>query len=243
MPVLSSLNTLAVSDLITDAFDTIGIGGDGETLSAESMQRGLRTLNRMLDSFNSERLSMYEVRRETFAVVAGQQNYSVGPGGDFDTQRPQKLEFATWIDSTGTEYPVRVLTLQEWNRIAVKSQTGDRMTSVYYEPTMPQGTLHCYPVPTGTGTLVLGTWQQFDRFTDINQQVQLPPAYEEAIVNHLAVRLAPSYGQEAPTTVVQLAIKSKANLKRMNAPTIEMRCDPAITGRGCFDIRTGGFER
>jgi hypothetical protein len=41
-------------------------------------------------------------------------------------------------------------------------------------------------------------------------------------------------------TVLDTAVKAKAAIKRLNSPTLELRCDPALTGSaGAFDWRTG----
>src|SRR5689334_11017135 len=161
MPVLSSQPaTVTVADLVRDALLDLGVLSGQEQPSGGMLKDGVRYLNRMLDAWNAERLTVYSVRRETLACD-GSQSYDIGPNGDLDTDRPTKLEFAFWVNTDGSEVPVRILTQDEWNRITQKTQAGTAVTDVFYDPTMPTGTL--YTFPQASGSLVIGTWTPLAR--------------------------------------------------------------------------------
>jgi hypothetical protein len=236
---------VTIGDLIFDALLDIGEVEEGATLTATQAKLSLRRLNRMLDSWNAERLCAPAIMRETFPLTTVAA-YTIGRGADFDTTRPPRIEFAEFQDATGVKTPVTVRTVEEWEALTSVSptQTGDRVTDIYYEATPGVGTINVYPTPTAGGSLVLGTWKQLTRFDSINDQVALPPGYEEAIVAHLTIRLAPSYGKSASAETVQIATLTKANLKRVNKTGIKMNSDDALLGRRYgYDIRTGDFRR
>ncbi len=90
MPTQTAVSFNALG-LIKAAFLDIGaISAQGQ-LTAYMGQDGLRRLNNMVSSWATMPLTFPFVSREVFPIVANQNTYTIGPGGDFDTVRPQSL--------------------------------------------------------------------------------------------------------------------------------------------------------
>ncbi len=90
MPAQTAVSFNALG-LIKAAFLDIGaISAQGQ-LTAYMGQDGLRRLNNMVSSWETMPLTFPFISREVFPVVANQNTYTIGPGGDFDTVRPQAL--------------------------------------------------------------------------------------------------------------------------------------------------------
>lgn len=85
-----------VRDLITDALILLGVASAEETLSAADLQLGMRSLNRMIESWATERLILFHPVREVFELAAGKADYTMGTGGDFDTVRPMDIMGAAY---------------------------------------------------------------------------------------------------------------------------------------------------
>lgn len=86
-----SFNALTV---IRAAFFDIGAISAQGTVTAYMGQDGLRRLNNMISSWANMPLTFPAILREVFPIVANQSTYTIGPGGDFDTVRPQEINGA-----------------------------------------------------------------------------------------------------------------------------------------------------
>lgn len=231
-----------VRDLIKGSMRLIGAIATGETPSAEELQDALTVLNSMVDSWSLERLNIYAIAREEFTLIPGQQSYTMGPSGNFNTTRPLKIEKALLQDQSSNpklELPIQILNLDEWASIAVKGTQSSIPTKLMSEGTDPLETVNVWPTPNTANKLVLYTWKPLTSFADLNTNIALPPGYFRALRYNLAVELCPEYGKSASTEIVAGALESKANIKRKNIRPEYLKCDPALVSRGKFNIITG----
>lgn len=79
--------------IITLALKQIGALGVGQTPGAEDINDAFDILNLMLGQWANKRLMVFR-EADVACVATGALSYSVGPGGDFDTLRPDKLSGA-----------------------------------------------------------------------------------------------------------------------------------------------------
>lgn len=80
--------------LILGAFEIIQVYQPGEVPGADQMQGALGRLNRMLGSWAVQPLTIPVIAREVFPITADVGVYTIGPGGDFDTTRPNRVTAA-----------------------------------------------------------------------------------------------------------------------------------------------------
>jgi hypothetical protein len=191
--------------------------GTGETPTADEITDGLDALNAMLDSWWLERMAVFAIQERLFALTVGTQNYPIGPGAvaPFNVERPVKIETA-YVRVSGVDYPLSVIDYDRWTSIGYKANQGIPQW-VYYEPTVPEGELFLWPIPSVAMTLYLGSRLRIQSFTTSNDAINMPPGYVDALCFNLAVKLAPEYEREVPAVVGAEAIKTMANLKRLNA--------------------------
>jgi hypothetical protein len=232
--------SLSGKQAITDALDLLGANDVSEDPETAIITRDLRTLNMMLDSWNTEKLVTYAMTQFSADLVPSQQSYVIGDGADFDTTlRPPKIEDGeAWIRVNGTDYPLKSDTVEEWAAIPIKTQTGVPC-EILYTADKITATIEFYRIPDQAYTFLL--WQRtlLAQIADADTVFYLPPGYAEAITNHLAIRLAPKHGKSVPAEVVEVATNAKASLKRLNMTVQTMACDTAVLGRGFFDINSG----
>lgn len=227
-------------DLIKAAMRKIGAVASGETPSADELSDGLSAFNAMLDSFSNERLVIPSVTEETFPLIAGQATYTMGPNGDFNTTRPMAILLANMIDQDLAEYPIALITLEDWAQITVKNTQNPLPTKLYVEDTYPKETLHFWPVPSAVRSVILRTWKPLTTFTSLSTSISLPPGYEEMLVYNLAIRMAPEYGKAVSAEVSQIALDSKENIKRKNVKVSALSANPAGTSQtNTFNILIG----
>jgi hypothetical protein len=199
----------------------------------------------MLDAWSAQRLQVYAVTRSVQTLTPAKAAYTIGPDvtADFNAPRPARLEDARIISGGGgtIERGLEILTPARWAAIPLKTLSG-LPSKIYYETSIPLGTLRLWPVPVSADSLVLYTWQTLPQVVAGTDNLVIPPAYHEALMYNLAIRLGTEWGKPARQDLLELAAESLAVLKSFNAPTYEATVDSALLGRRVFDIMTGDYR-
>src|SRR6266566_4049083 len=115
---------MTVRDLIFSSLRLIGVLSEGEAPSAQQQTDAFDALNIMLDSYSTNNLMIPAIVVETFTCVAGQQTYSMGPGGNFNTSRPTRIVNAETVVLGATPrqtLPLKVINIDQFSSIFVKS--------------------------------------------------------------------------------------------------------------------------
>lgn len=234
-----------VLDVINRSLRLIGVKESGESLPESEANDAFEALNSMMDGWNTESLMIYNLKTISKYTTAGKGSYTIGPSGDFNTTRPQRIESALINDDgsdDGTDWNIEIIKNEQYKKIWQKSIESTYPSYLYYEPSYPLGVIKLYPVPAETYLFIeLQVWNQIAAFTAINDVIAFPPGYERMIVYNLAVEIAPEYDQEASSTVQKIAVESKANIKivnNKNIPTLRSPMNNIGSGSGGdFNIR------
>lgn len=231
---------MKVSDLILLAAKDIGVVSKTQPLSADEQFDAFLILNMMLDSWQAERLLIYENRRSVYPLVAGQQAYTIGVGGNFNAARPLWIQDAGLVNTAYTpnfELPIRILTIDEWASVTLKGQAATQSWYLYNDYAYPLSTLSFWPVP-GAGTLSVALYvpTAISQFATVNDLVAFPPGYAEALRFNLAVRLCPSFGRQVDPVIGGLAVESLARIQRSNKRLDTLGVDNALIGEGGHSV-------
>lgn len=243
---------MTVQDLVSAAMKRIGVLAAGETPQSEESTDGLLRLNSLIDSLSNERLTIYTITCTPWTIAGNDGSYTVGASANINTTRPQSALFidrVSYIDTAQSpdfEYPLIMLTPNEYAAIGAKYQTNTTPYAWYYNPTYPTGTLTLWPVPTRndlTGAFYAPT--PVSQFASLATTISLPPSYERMLTANLAVELCPEYGQPVHPKLQQIADDSKAAIKIANYQPLKLQCDSALVGNGDrgagWDINTGSW--
>lgn len=248
--------TTTASVLIRGAFETIGVLGEGQTLDASKGADGFRRLNLMLRSWSLQNLTIPVTVREVFDLVTDQGGpdnpYTIGDGGDFDTDRPPTQNslvgaglILTSSDPT-VEIPRAIYTDTMYQQTQIKDLASGGSgvpTGVYYNPTYPLGKIYLWPVPSSDeNDLALYLRKPLSAFASQTVEVDLPDGSEEAIEYNLAVRLCGPYSVPVDSDVKAMAKMSLGMLKRANYHLYDLTQDPAFarSHAAYYNIVTGG---
>lgn len=261
-PVASATKTInnigqlyTANDLVRAAMRLIQVSAVDVDLTASELKDGIESLNRMLDSWSLDELMLYQVIREPFELISGQNPYTIGLGGDFDTLRPTKIVGAYLTLNNGSipvDYPMNVLNYDDYNAIRLKTLSTNFPNYIYYQPSFPLGQILIYPVFTpndpatiGPAYITLTSWKPLPLVSDPTATLELPPGYWEAIVFNLAVRIAEEYQFDIRPTTVALATEALKRLKRMNQRTQTLNTDVALmnTSQLRYNIYADGYGR
>jgi hypothetical protein len=215
---------VTIGDAITAALTDLGLVAAGEVPAPEDSALALARVNDWLDALTTEGLALFGRTRTTWALTAGVSSYTVGVGQTVNVAPPggpEAIENLGYLDTSQspvTEYLLgRPLTEDAYAAIAQKTFASTYPTAWYYRPGATTGTLVAWPVPTST-TLqgVLYTATPLAEFTGLAETLALPPGYRRFIRTNLAVELAPAFEVQPSPVTIELAIASKAAVKRAN---------------------------
>ena len=238
------MTTYSCYQQIVGAMRLLGVLAEGETPSAETANDALFALNQMIDSWNTERLSVFSTEDQIFNWPSGQRNRTLGPTGDFVGNRPVLLDDSTYFrdPQTNVSYGIKFINQQQYNGIAVKTVTSTYPQVIFTNMTYPNIDMVIYPVP-----LRLLEWHfiSVQKLTEpalLSTEMSFPPGYLRAFRYNLACELAPEFGVEPSPTVSRIAMYSKRNLKRINNPDDIMALPYSIVGnRQRFNIYAGNY--
>lgn len=232
-------------DMITDSLFQLRVYAPGEPLSAADAALGLKSLNDMLDSWSNETLSCYTILEQSIQMVVGQQQYTVGPGGNLNGTRPLKIidgpGAAYIMDTNNNRYPVNVVPRDKWNEIGSPKVNSNVPDTLFYDPKFPLGILNLFPVPNIGWTLFFDSYLQLVEFAGLTTQISLPPGYVEAIQTNLAVKLKRYFkSAQMDPDLLMAAREAKGNIKRTNLRENIAEYDGEIVARadGSYNIYT-----
>lgn len=193
--------------IIRRAMQKVGILTKTETPSSDEAQDGLDTLNDLIASVTNNSLMVYVRNVEQFSLTSGQSTYTIGPGADFDTSRPVAIVSAVARNGT-VDYPLIKISDTSYDEdIGVKTISGIP-DSYYYNNAYPTGSITLYPVPSSNYQLLLRTEKPMTTLT-LDDELVLPPGWNNFLIYQLAVMLAPEYGQQIDPAIQELANISK----------------------------------
>lgn len=118
----------------------------------------------------------------------------------------------------GLDYPISVVSLEEYESIGLKSLNGPWPKVVYYQPSEILGTIYVWPNP-AQGEMHCFASTLFRKFQTYFDTIQLPEGYNMALRWNLAERLMPMYGKANEIQIAmiqQYAAQSKSTVKRTN---------------------------
>lgn len=214
---------MTVSQLLYDALRLAGVVQlAGRTASTAEMDDAFRALNNLVDGWNAEKLSVYAIERQVFALAANTQSYTIGTGATWNTPRPPKIEAAHVIVGTPSiEREVAVLPAVAWAAIPFKGESSNLgPQNLCYEALIPSGKVWVHPIPSASMSIALFVWGQIAAFASQASNVDLPAGYARAITYNLAIELAntPRFRRfPMDPNVAALAAKYKAEIQAKNA--------------------------
>jgi hypothetical protein len=231
-------------ETINGALRLLGVLAEGETPSAETSQDALRAMDQMVDSWNTERLSVFSTQDQVFTWPAGILNRTLGPSGNFVGNRPILLDDATYFKdpSTGVSYGIKMINQQQYDGIAVKTVSSTFPQVLFTNMTYPDIDMFIYPRPTRDLEWHFISVEELTQPATLDTVLTFPPGYLRAFRYNLACELAPEFGVEPSPQVQRIAMTSKRNLKRINNPNDIMSMPYSIiASRQRYNIFAGNY--
>jgi hypothetical protein len=231
-------------DQINGALRLIGQLAEGETPSAATSQDALTALNQMIDSWNTERLSIFSTQDQIFSWPPNVISRTLGPTGDFVGNRPILLDDSTYFrdPSSGISFGIKIINQQQYDGIAVKTVTSTYPQVIWINMSYPDIEMYVYPVPTKVLEWHFVSVEELTQPATLATNLAFPPGYLRAFRFNLACEIAAEFGVEPPPQVKRIAMSAKRNIKRINNPDDIMSLPYSIVGtRQRFNIFAGTY--
>jgi len=235
--------TYTAGEQINRALRLLGILAEGETPSASMSNDALMAMNQMIESWNTERLSVFCTQDQVFNWPSSQIKRTLGPTGDFVGNRPVLFDDATYFKApSGVSYGIKFINQQQYDGIAVKNVTSTFPQVIFANMTYPNVEMYVYPMPTQTLEWHFISVQELTQPATLDTQLNFPPGYLRAFTYNLAMEFAPEFGVEPSPQVQRIAMTSKRDLKRINNPDDVMALPYAlVANRQRFNIYAGNY--
>jgi hypothetical protein len=207
---------------------------------------------------------------ETSVVSTGANWYTIGRGLDFNVARPDKIH-AAWVTigpgSFGddgavlaeelpfplgaqsvsrtpnmVDIPLSIIEAKEdWSHITIKDLKSIP-SAVFYDSAWPTARVYFYPVaPAGLYEMHLLVKASLPDYDSLQNTLDLPPEYTDAIVSNLACRIVIASGGQISPFLAGQARAALATIRLANAQIPLLGMPAALTHhRGDVSSWTGG---
>lgn len=199
--------------------------------STEWVNDAFSILNVMIDSMNAVAGMHYGIKRNVYPLTQDIQDYTIGPGGDFEHATVDEI-IRAGVVYQNIEYPLGVMGV--YNRADwTYTQTSSLPSSVYLErgtPSPTLGTLSYLYKPYVPMDTTLYLREPISGFQSLDDEVLLRPGYLQYLQYNLAEELALSWPQSnMQPKAHQIAARSKQALLAINSHPNMMACSPDFT--------------
>jgi hypothetical protein len=236
-----------VKELIQDSLTMLMVYSPDTVLTALESNTAIRALNGLIESLNNENLIINAVTKEDFTLVGGQDAYTWGTGGDFNSARPTVIKACTAAVTSvsgNVDFPVPIIQYDSYAVIKMKTLQTNYPQYVYADGGYPLNTLYFYPVPSSAVPVTIYSYKSLPEFTNSSDPIVFPTGYYRMFVALLAIELAPSYQVAASQSIIDIATQAKQNVMLTNKKILTMQTDPALVGHGgrynIFSDKSGG---
>lgn len=215
-------------EYISDALAAAGLGKPGQTPIATTAQHARRVHKRMVESWSSNRLRLFNIPEALYAMQANKGTYTIGPDAtaDFDTtaglySRPVFIQAARVIVGTARRWPLNILTRPEWDLAQNRTQSDpDGPLDLFYDFNVKLGAINVAPKPTGAQPLYISQWNSLRFFGEDELDADLddfyPGEYIRPTMLGLAMELCQAYTRPVSQELVGLFQDAIAPIEKMN---------------------------
>jgi hypothetical protein len=243
---------ITARDMITKSLKLLGIGAEGETLTAAMLNDGLDSLNLMLSLWGARNLMTLAEIQENFNLTALQSTYTIGVTSialptDLNTTKPYRICSAFIRDSSAIDSPISLISREEYNAVPIKTTPGrpDRLAQYpgATQQTNQVMTLYLYPTPDASTiyTLYLYSEKPLTWIATLDDLINvMENVYIAAFIPNLALALAPEYGVTPLATVINMANDTMSAIENINSAQKRTIVDLDLPKPETGNIMTGG---
>lgn len=241
---------MLISRTINDALIEIGVINPTDEATPQDHEYGLRTLNRIIDSYNTQSLLITyledialqapytvnecEVTPDQLTTKQWNNTVTIGHCQEINMEAPAEISEVFWRQGS-TDYASSVMTYNQWAEITTKGNTGiprrhyiQKMNSnnvkLYFDYIPQEGLeLHIMAKRPYTGKNSNGN--EYLPTDDIAWSF----GFEKMLMKRLAIELAPSYEITPSAVLISTAQEAENNVRRYNSEPITLSSDVSLS--------------
>jgi hypothetical protein len=246
---------VTILDLLSEALITCGIIGPYDDVKDALAAVAFKALLGMVDTATADPAKTFTRSFAAYTLTPGKYIYIIGPSAvalgltppitvDFDAPCPTSIEQANIINLSVPAFPIRtplyVMTDAEWSAISLLNAPTPIPKDLYFDNNFPTGNLYLHGIPNAANQLEIWTRQPLTVYSAYTDTFLLPPAYYEAYLYGLCMRLYPRFGKTPDPTVTALLKDALRILESANLDVPILGLDSGLPGGKppYFDART-----
>lgn len=237
-----------------------GVIGLGQSAPQQTINLAIIRLNWLIQQWNTKRWFAFRLA-DIAAVSAGQQAFTIGPGGNFNIlsdfnadfnsdfgsgqpygTRPRKIERAysrllAASPAQPVDFPLTpILSREDYANVRLKSQTNFP-THFFYDPQVPLGLVYFWPIPLpGQFEMHVLIRQPLLSIQGLDDVILLPPEYFMAIELTLARWLRSAAKLPVDPELQALCRNAVNSVKNNNTAIANLTMPENLTRAGIYNI-------
>lgn len=173
------------------------------------------------------------VRLNSTGVPSAFPDFNNDFGNDFSVEGVGAPSTAT---SQTVDYQLaQLFSYEDYSRVTLKGLNSFPY-AFFYDAKYPTGNIYIWPIPSASYEIHLIIKSTLQTFSNLTDEVLLPPEYEEAIYMNLAIRLAVIYQTLASRELVALAKVALNTIKNANAQIPELGMPRGLITSGPYNF-------
>lgn len=217
-------------DVIKAALRLGGAIATGETPTSDELNDGLIVANDLLEIWTTQNLAVFGSADLTFNSIANQKDYTIGPTGQWVTDRPVRINQRPYCTVGGVNFPIDIIGQSDYDEISLPTQPGQIVERMQYINSNPNGIISLWPVPNAVIPITMNIDRVLTQLPDLVTAMIFPPGYLLAFKYMLCTMLMPDYGRQAPNDVKTIAASAFGDIKRANKVKRTANYDVALVG-------------
>jgi hypothetical protein len=192
-----SIYELSRDNIIAAAMRKCGRLAKGQSPDSTDLTNGMQALNAIIAEFQTLGMPLWARAEYNLTMVAGQRDYTFGVGQTINTAFPLHVQGVVLANASGGAVRTLFPEARDDFNLLNRTSTGTPV-SFTYQPKVNQGVLSLWPLPDANAVsdyTVRVTYQRpFDGFTSASETPDFPQEWQNALIYHTAVALAPEFG-------------------------------------------------
>lgn len=162
--------------IVTFAMRDAGLLSKGQEPLSEDYVDGFQRLLDIINFEQTQGIKLWLQEDMGFALIAGQQTYSLGPTGNVVMTKPLRVLQGYSLNTSGTARPLTQISRDEWTRLSQKNETG-AINSFFVDKQYNQLNVNLWLIPDNIAaqeSLQLVLQQQAYNVATITELLQFP---------------------------------------------------------------------
>ncbi len=224
---------MKVNQTINDALIHLGVIDATENPTAEDTSFALRALNRILDGYNTQNLTIPYTKHTVYPNTSWTSSQvEIGTIKEIDAPMPQSIDQLSFRDDTpdGIDYNCTKMTQTEYEQITYKGVVAIPSKYFYHQTEAGVVTIYLNAIPQSGLKMVIYGKEPFSTSLKVTDDVEWGTGVEKMLMYRLSVELASSYHIEPSQLLLLSTADAESIVKSYNFQPRTLRLNSTFRG-------------